>query len=159
MENFLQIIESDCSTREERVQAIVALEDAINSLGLPEMELPIKHYFGDGVYVREMTAPEGALIVGHMHAKAHVFMLLQGSLTIASEDGVMDCTAPCTFSSKAGTKRVIFAHEDSVLSTAHPNPKNSTSEAELKEELIVPREKMAQFRLEYGLTAIEPTRE
>ena len=34
--------------------------------------------------------------------------------------------APVSFMSKAGTKRVVFTHEDAIWTTFHPNPTNET---------------------------------
>ena len=40
---------------------------------------PLRHFFADGVYVREIFIPKGMLIVGKIHKHSHPNFLLLGS--------------------------------------------------------------------------------
>ena len=83
---------------------------------------PIKHFFMDGVYVREMTMYRGTVVVGAIHKDLHMCFLLKGHLTIASKDGAKDYIAPCYIIAEPGTRRVLYSHEDSVWYNTHRNP-------------------------------------
>lgn len=83
-------------------------------------ECPLKHTFADGVYVREIFIPKGMLIVGKIHRHAHPNFILKGEVSIVTESGgVQRLKAPMSLISPAGTKRVVFAHEDTVWITVH----------------------------------------
>ena len=87
-------------------------------LALPQVECPVDHFFASGVYVRQMTAPAGTLIVGHEHKTEHVCILLKGSMTIATPEGVRTVSAPLTFIAPPGRK-VAVVLEDIVFQNIH----------------------------------------
>ena len=99
-------------------------------------KVPIKHYFMDGVYVREMTMFKGWVVIGAIHKHLHMCFLLEGHLTVAHEDGVVDYIAPCFIVSKPGIKRVLYAHEDSIWYNTHQNPSNTEDIEKLEKELV-----------------------
>lgn len=101
-------------TVEETKKFIFQLEEQMKSM--PQIEIPLKHYFSKGVYGREITIPSGSLIVGKIHKHQVMNVLSQGEVTVLSIDGVMRIKAPHTFVSNPGAKRVIYAHADSVWS-------------------------------------------
>ena len=98
--------------------------------------LPIKHYFMDGVYVREMTMFKGMGVIGAIHKDLHMCFLLKGHLTVAHEDDVVDYIAPCFIVSKPGIKRVLYAHEDSIWYNTHKNPTNTEDIIQLEKEIV-----------------------
>ena len=87
-------------------------------------KIPIKNFFMDGVYVREMTMYKGTAVVGAIHKHLHVWFLLKGHVTIANKEGVEDYEAPCQVISTPGTRRIIQANEDSIFVNVHKNPDN-----------------------------------
>ena len=83
-------------------------------------ECPLKHAFADGVYVREIFIPKDTLIVGKIHRHAHPNFLMSGEVSVFTEQGgVQRLKAPMSIISPAGTKRVVYAHEDTVWVTVH----------------------------------------
>ena len=98
--------------------------------------IPIKHYFMDGVYVREMIMRQGVIVVGAIHKHLHMCFLLKGHLTVASEAGVRDYIAPCFIIAEPGEKRVLYAHEDSYWYNTHKNPNNTKDVKELEKEIV-----------------------
>lgn len=81
---------------------------------------PLKHSFGDGVYVREIFIPKGTMLTGKIHRHAHPNFLMMGEVTVFTEEGGSErLIAPYYTISKAGTKRVVYAHEDSCWVTIH----------------------------------------
>ena len=99
-------------------------------------KVPIKHFFMDGVYVREMTMYKGMFVIGAIHKHLHMCFLLKGHLTVANEEGVVDHIAPCFIISTPGVKRVLYAHEDSVWYNTHHNPSNTKDVDQLEKELV-----------------------
>ena len=79
----------------------------------------ITHYFAPGVYAREMWMPAGCLITGKIHMTEHLNMLSQGKVSVSNSGTSRTLSAPHTFVSPVGTKRAIYAHEDSTWTTIH----------------------------------------
>jgi len=95
---------------------------------------PLKHSFAKGCYVREISVPKGNLIVTKIHKVDHPCFILKGDCSILTEEGVKRIKAPYHCITKAGTKRVVYVHEDTVWVTCH-----ITEETDLKkieEEVI-----------------------
>ena len=98
--------------------------------------IPIQHFFMDGVYIREMTMFEGTVVIGAIHKTLHMCFLLEGSLTVADENGVKDYIAPCKIIATPGVKRVIHAIEDSIFVNVHKNPSNTKDINKLEKDLV-----------------------
>ncbi len=94
----------------------------------------IAHYFAPGIYAREMWMPAGCLITGKIHLTEHLNMLSQGSVSVSNQGESILMTAPHTFVSKVGTKRAIYAHEDSTWTTIHAT--ELTDPDEIEAEII-----------------------
>ena len=91
---------------------------------------PLRHFFADGCYIREIFNPAGELLVTKTHKISHPFFLLQGQMSILSEDGEKQISAPFYSITKAGTKRVIYAHTDCIFVTVHVTDKTDIKEIE-----------------------------
>lgn len=98
--------------------------------------LPINHFFMDGVYVREMTMAKGMAVIGAIHKHLHMCFLLEGHVGVADEKGNMDYVAPCYIVSTPGIKRVLYAHENSVWYNIHKNPSSTEDVGELEENIV-----------------------
>ena len=98
--------------------------------------LPIKHFFMDGVYVREMKMYKGTAVIGAIHKHLHMCFLLKGHLTVANEDEVIEYIAPCCIESTPGVKRVLYAHEDSMWFNTHKNPTNTEDIKQLEKDIV-----------------------
>ena len=97
---------------------------------------PIKHTFADGVYVRQMDMKKDTVVVGAIHKHLHVWFLLTGHVTIATEDSTEDYMAPCYIVSSPGVKRAIYAIEDSIFVNIHKNPSNTKDIDKLEKEIV-----------------------
>tara|TARA_R110000737_G_scaffold119186_1_gene151615 strand:- start:30 stop:503 length:474 start_codon:yes stop_codon:yes gene_type:complete len=98
--------------------------------------IPIKHYFMDGVYIREMTMKKGIAVVGAVHKHLHMCFLLTGRVTVVNEEETVDHIAPCFIISTPGIKRVLYAHEDSIWFNTHKNPSNTDDVKQLEKEIV-----------------------
>ena len=97
---------------------------------------PLEHTFADGIYVRQMTMDKESLVVGAIHNHLHVWFLLSGRITVATEEESLEYMAPCYVLATPGTKRVIYANEDSVFVNVHKNPTNCEDIEELEQEIV-----------------------
>lgn len=97
------------------VKKLFALETEF--LKLPQVVLPVKHYFSNGVYVREMFAPKDSVIIGKMHKFSQVNIVVKGDISVLTETGWKRLQAGATFESPAGIKRAGYCHEDTVWTT------------------------------------------
>ena len=77
---------------------------------------PLKHTFADGIYVRQMNMNKGTIVVGAIHKHLHVWFLLTGHISVATEETTEDYIAPCYVVATPGTKRVIYANEEPTIS-------------------------------------------
>jgi len=76
---------------------------------MPQVECPVKHYFGPGLYVREVTMPAGSVIVGKPHKTEHLCVMLKGKMHILKEDGTtVEIVAPVTFVAPPGRKVALI---------------------------------------------------
>lgn len=80
----------------------------VDMLTLDQMPVPIFHHFAPGVYIREMRAPKGSVIIGHKHTVPHLNIVLCGSATMGNGRII---SAPAAFTAAPGRKCAVF-HED-----------------------------------------------
>jgi hypothetical protein len=97
-----------------------------------QVEMPVKHHFANagspqGTYARELFIPKGTVLTGKIHKYAQINIMSKGDISVLTEDGVKRVQAPFIIVSPAGTKRIAYAHEDTVWTTIH-----STSETDLE---------------------------
>lgn len=84
-------------------------------LARPQVSIGVCHLFGPNTYMRELTIPAGALVVGRVHREAHDCILWRGVLTIYGADEVStQLRAPLEFRAEPGRK-IVHADEDVVF--------------------------------------------
>ena len=98
--------------------------------------IPIRHFFMDGVYIREMTMYKDTVVVGAIHIHLHMCFLLTGKITVMNEEETIDHIAPCFIVSTPGIKRVLYAHEDSIWYNTHKNPENTEDVDKLEKDIV-----------------------
>jgi quercetin dioxygenase-like cupin family protein len=96
----------------------------------------LTHDFADQLYIRRMDMVAGSVVVGAIHNHKHVWFLLTGKLSIYSNGKLEDYVAPCYVVSEPGTKRLIYAHEQSIFVNVHKNPSNTENLEELEKEIV-----------------------
>jgi len=84
-----------------------------------QVEIPLVHHFSKGVYAREITVPEGSLIVGKIHKHQSMSIMSKGEMSIMSIEGIVRVKAPYTVVSEPGIKRLAYAHEETVWTSIH----------------------------------------
>lgn len=111
-------------------EKVVRLESTMRAL--EQIDVPIKHYFSQGVYAREMTVPKGATVVGKIHKYQQLNILSAGEVSVVTDDGVQRVKAPFTIVAPAGSKRAFYAHEDSVWTVIHGTEETDIEKIELQ---------------------------
>jgi len=97
---------------------------------------PLKHTFADGVYIRQMDMKSDSMVVGAIHNHLHVWFLLTGHLAVITEDTTEEFISPCYVLATPGSKRVIYALEDSIFVNVHKNPNNIKDIKKLEDEIV-----------------------
>lgn len=116
-------------------------------LKMPQVEIKTTHHFADGLYVREIFIPKGTLLTGKIHKFEHVNIISLGDITVLTEDGLKRVTAPSTLISKPGTKRLGYAHEDTIWTTVHATDETDVESAE-KDLVVNSHEELELFMKE-----------
>lgn len=88
---------------------------------MPQVQLPTRHFFADGMYCRFLPRPAGTLIVGKVHKREHFYIVASGTVRVSENDGMtaVEYTAPTLLVSQPGTKRAVLAITDAVCLTIH----------------------------------------
>jgi hypothetical protein len=121
----------------ETLGKILAFEDYLAGQD-SQVELPVKHHFAPGVYVRECFIPAGVAFTGRVHKRAHLAMITMGEVVFASTtDETMHAMAPYTFYTEPGTKRAGVAITDTVFATVHGIPDELAGDIEAVERYLV----------------------
>ena len=105
-------------------------------LDMVQPDCPVVHNFSDGVYVREITMPTDSIILGHKHKTRHLNIISKGSCRLVDvETGeVTLLTAPCTFESLPGVRKLLYIIDECVWSTVHVT--DETDLTKIEEEVI-----------------------
>jgi quercetin dioxygenase-like cupin family protein len=95
---------------------------------------PLKHTFVPGMYIREITMPAGALLTSKIHKMEHPYFILRGDVSVLTEKGVVRLKTGFSGITPAGTKRLLYCHEETVWVTVHRT--DSTDLKLIEEEVI-----------------------
>tara|TARA_R100001377_G_C3163107_1_gene100367 strand:- start:314 stop:802 length:489 start_codon:yes stop_codon:yes gene_type:complete len=122
-------------------------EDAKDKLTLTHHFSEYLEEYNAGVYAREMFIPKGVTAVGKIHRHSHLSFLLKGKIIVTSEfTDRITVEAPQTFPSPAGSKKAVYALEDSILINVHMT--RTPSEERLEE---IEKEVIAESYTELGM--------
>ena len=105
-------------------------------LKFPQIAIEPAHHFAEGVYAREILIPAGALLTGKIHRTDTLNVVTKGEMSVWTQDGFRRVKAPCTFTSRAGLKRIGIAHTDTQWIAINANPDNCREIARLDEILL-----------------------
>ena len=103
---------------------------------MPQVEIPLRHDFADGLYGREILIPAGTMLTGKIHRKADLNFVLYGEIDVLTENGMKRVTGPCWFSGRAGAKQIGYAHTDTLWITVHATSNRDLET--LEDEILVP---------------------
>ena len=133
----MEVEVSTISSHKVMINKMLEFEDAIGRVPgakFGDDACPLKHTFADGLYIREMKAPKGMINVSKLHKTNHPYFILEGDVSILTEKGIIRLKGPCSGITKAGTKRIVYFHEDTTWITVHAT--QETDLEKIEEEVI-----------------------
>lgn len=104
---------------------------------LPLTEIPTNHRFvkNPGMYIREAFAPKGTILTSKIHKTDHPFVMMCGEQSILEPDGEWHrIQAPFMGITRAGSRRVVLIHSETVMVTFHATEETDLNKVE--EELF-----------------------
>lgn len=115
------------------------IQSTLNECTVKHYFTPIDGNFGCYTYAREMTIPKDTVIVGKLHRHQHLNIISKGRVEVITEHGPKSYEAPCTFVSEVGTKRAVYAKEDTIWTTIHVVSYGSEADLDkIEAEVIAP---------------------
>jgi hypothetical protein len=100
----------------------------------PQVELPLFHHFAPGLYARELHIPKGVTLTGKIHKYVCLSIMPKGDMSVLINGAIVRVTSPLINVAPAGTKRIAYAHEDSIWVTVHAT--TQTDIATLEDDLV-----------------------
>ena len=97
----------------------------------PQVDLNTTHVIYGGMYARSITIPADVTLTGAIH-NLDMINIMQGDITVTTDDGMKRLTGHHVFPSKAGTKRVGYAHSETIWTTVMPT--NETDLDKIEQE-------------------------
>jgi mannose-6-phosphate isomerase-like protein (cupin superfamily) len=89
-------------------------------LEFPQVEMPVRHHFAPGVYLREIFMPADTFVIGHLHKTEHLNTIRQGRCQVWMRGRTHEVKAGDVIRSIGGVQKVLYIHEDTYWSTIHP---------------------------------------
>lgn len=109
---------------------IVRLEHLMNKASDVQLKIETTHRFLNGVYLRQVFIPKDTMIASRIHRIENFFIISSGDVTVITEDGAKRLKAPYVGGSKAGVKRILFTHEDTVWQNTYATNETDISKLE-----------------------------
>ena len=79
---------------------------------------------------------QGQFVIGAIHNHQHAWFLMKGRVLINNNGEEIEHIAPCYTVSEPGSKRFIYALEDSIFVNVHKNPSNTKDIEKLEKEIV-----------------------
>ena len=118
------------SAQLKRREKINKFEEVIKKFPQVEDQTELKHFFLDGLYLRQITIPAGVALTGRIHRYKTINMITRGKVAIYSEHDERIVCAPHIYVSEAGSKKACLTLEKTTIINAHMT--NETNLSKLK---------------------------
>lgn len=112
------------STREK----LIAIENVMQEQ--PELKLITEHYFSPGIYTRILHIPQGCLLTGKIHKEPILNIMIKGDISVLIGDEIKRIKAPYIVVSPGGSKKIGYAHEDTIWIGCHGTDETDVSKIE-----------------------------
>lgn len=114
-----------CSAKGEPMQtnceiAVTTSLDQIEAsmIAAPQIDCPVQHHFGPGIYMREAFLPAGTYVMGHAHKNEHMNIMLKGKMAVIVDGEAKVIEGPYIFTGQPGRK-FAYIIEDTVFLNAY----------------------------------------
>jgi hypothetical protein len=107
------------------LQSVDAPENFIDQvelkiMGTEEIDFPLTHSFTPGMYIRQILMPAGSILTSKIHKTTHPFVISKGDISVwTKETDTVRFKAPHTGITIPNTRRLLYAHEDTIWTTFH----------------------------------------
>lgn len=125
-----------CSAEGEPLQfnheiAVTTTLDQIEAvmLAAPQINCPITHHFGPGIYMREAFLPAGTYVMGHAHRGEHMNIMLKGKMAVIVNGEAKVIDGPYIFTGHPGRK-LAYIIEDTVFLNAYATEETDVEKLE-----------------------------
>ena len=115
----------------ERREKIKAFEDEIKKRPQVEDQTTLKHFFLDGLYLRQITIPAHVALTGKIHRQQTMNMITRGKIIIYTEHDEQIITAPFMYISQAATKKACYTLEETTIINGHMTHETDLKKIEL----------------------------
>jgi len=105
---------------------------------MQQVEFPLTHSFTPGIVIRQCFLPAGSLLTSMEHLTEHHFIIISGTVDVISAFERNTYVGPHMGITKPGTRRVLYAHTDTLWLTIHANPENITDLEDLAASVVNP---------------------
>ena len=112
--------------------------------------IQISHQFCSGVYLREMQAPAGSLVLGHKHGESCFNIILKGRMRVLMDGRMVDVQGPCVFKSEAGSRKLGYVLED--LTWINVIASESTEVEDIEKRFIIKSPTYLEWEASHQLT-------
>jgi hypothetical protein len=111
--------------------AIIAKVDNYEKIlsQFPQVDLNTTHALAGEVYSRTIFIPAGTTLTGAIHNKNHINIMC-GDITVSTDTGMKRLRGYNVFPTKAGMKRVGYAHADTYWTTVLQTKETELSKIE-----------------------------
>lgn len=120
-----------------RIDALTNAIDCAIEEGAEAMNIEPTNYFAHGTYGRELLVKKGTVITGKIHKHSCITIILYGHCKVLTDKGDFDVTGPKVLVTGTGSKGV-YAYEDTLWLTVHPNPDNGQDLEKIEDYVIAP---------------------
>jgi len=128
---------SDYSVREKIEIVEWYMKNAINNIA---STLEIDDHVKDGYYFRQMIIPEGIVAIGKVHLFKHIFVILDGTLELSTDDFTKRVTAdiehPFVAVIPSNSKKIVYTHTKCVLATFHKTDGKDEDKEQIHESTV-----------------------
>ena len=84
------------------------------------IDFPMTHRFTPGMYIRQIFMPAGSILTSMIHKTTHPFVISKGDISVwTKETDTVRFKAPHTGITTPNTRRLLYAHEDTIWTTFH----------------------------------------
>ena len=111
--NELTEIFNELNTREKVLSLEILMREQ------PQLALKVEHFFSPGIYTRILYIPKGCMLTGKIHKQPILNIMTKGDISVLIGDEVKRIVAPFVIVSPAGSKKIGYAHEDTIWMGCH----------------------------------------
>lgn len=86
---------------------------------MEQLELKTEHFFSPGIYTRILHIPKGCMLTGKIHKEPILNIMIKGDISVLIGNEIKRILAPFIIVSPAGSKKIGYAHEDTIWIGCH----------------------------------------